>query len=108
MRLFSILAVFVLAGLFLVALTDNTVAGIPGQGICKIDCQGIAEMEADAFVDTDCEGLRGEDRKECQIFRNIIVKCFYVECLEEECGMDEVPEESSICEVLDELCLDQE
>lgn len=107
MRLFSILAVFVLAGLFLVALADNTVAGIPGEGICKINCQGFAENEADNFVDTDCQGLKGEDRKECNTFFNIVYKCFYIECIEEQCG-SEVPEESAICEILDELCLDPE
>ena len=98
MKTFSFLTVFLLAGLFLVSFVDYAKAGNAGECVdqCKVNCDA-------GQYKTDCAGLQGEDRKECNAIANIFAGCCYHECLEDDCG-EEVPEDSTICEIIEEFC----
>src|SRR3990172_13348546 len=99
MKTFSFLTVFLLAGLFLVSFVDYANAGTAGE--CVDFCKGNCNAGQYKNI-TDCAGLSGEYRKECITFINIVAECCYIDCLEESCGVEDVPEESIVCEVLEE------
>lgn len=56
----------------------------------------------------DCQGLPKEEKKECLTLVNITAQCCYIDCVEESCavGAEDAPEESVVCELLDEACGD--
>ena len=102
MKALSFLTVFLLAGLFLVSFVDYAKAGNAGECVdqCKVNCDA-------AQYKISCEGLQKEERKECNTVSNILSGCCYIECLEETCAIvEDVPEESTVCEILDEFCGD--
>jgi len=101
MKAFSFLTVFLLAGLFLVSFVDYAKAGVGPHGECVNSCKVVCDA---AQYKESCAEFTGEERKDCNTFINIISGCCYHDCLEENCGVEDAPGESIVCEILEQSC----
>jgi len=100
--------VFLLAGLFLVSLVDDAVAGgcgAPSVAECADCCASSCEHGRYSNAQINCAGENpGEDKRECLAVERILSKCCFTDCAEGDC--DIIHQESSVCEAIDQAVED--